>query len=437
MIASCRCRVIVASLVLMFTPYCVVPAAEPEPGAAPIPVTGAADPRLAAFDELMKSFLQEHKLPGAALAVTRQGKLVYSRGFGYADLENKTPVEPDSLFRIASISKPITAVATLQLVEQGKLHLDDRVVELLDVKPHIEEGKVPDPRLQRITVRQLLQHTSGWDRDKSFDPMFRPITIARVLKVPAPAGPDAVISYMFGRELDFNPGERYAYSNLGYCILGRIIEKLTGQKYDDYVKEHVLHPVGATATRLGRTLPEFRAAGEVKYYEPDNPTGKTVFIGGNGSEGNTPEKVPLPYGTWHLEAMDSHGGWISSAPDLVRFASAFDKPAECRLLKAVTIGTMFNRPEGSAGYEPDGRAKPFYYALGWNVRPDQPGTGLTAQWHTGSLDGTSTILVRRSDGLCWAVLFNSRNGAPSAQAPSRKIDPLVHEAVRKVSEWPE
>lgn len=437
---TCRApRLVVALLIALFP--LGLSAQTPEPkGTDPVPSTGDSDPRLAAFDTMMKSFVEEHKIPGAALAVTRNGKLVYSRGFGYADVENKVVVEPNALFRIASISKPITAVAILQLVEQGKLHLDRRVVELLDIQPHVEEGKTPDPRLKDITIRHLLQHTSGWDRDKSFDPMFRPIVIARALKVPPPAGPEHVISYMFGRELDFNPGERYAYSNLGYCILGRIIEKLTGKRYDEYVREQVLKPVGAEATRLGRTLPQYRAEGEVKYYEPNNPTARAVVrdVGGDGSDdGESSPRVPLPYGTWNLEAMDSHGGWISSAPDLVRFASSFDVPAECKLLKPVTISTMFTRPEWGAGFNDDGTPRPFYYSLGWTVRPNHPHSGLTTQWHTGSLDGTSTILVRRSDRLCWAVLFNTRNGAPSASAPSRKIDPLVHETANKITEWPE
>jgi N-acyl-D-amino-acid deacylase len=439
-----RSRIIAAALISLIATNLLAQAPELRK-TDPVPVTGVTDARLAPFDDLMKAFVEEHKIPGAALAITRNGMLVYSRGFGYADVENKIPVEPNSLFRIASISKPITAVAILHLVEQGKLHLDRRVVEVLDIKPHVEEGKTPDARLKEITVRQLLQHTAGWDRSKSFEPMFRPIIIARTLKVPPPAGPESVISYMFGRDLDFAPGERYAYSNLGYCILGRIIEKLGGKPYEEYVREHVLKPVGAEATRLGRTLPQFRADGEVKYYEPNNPTGRAVVLDGDGAEEGDAENarewapyVPLPYGTWYLEAMDSHGGWISSAPDLVRFASAFDVPSECKLLKPLTIATMFGRPEWGAGYENDGTPRAYYYALGWQVSPNHPRTGISTQWHTGTLDGTSTILVLRSDRLCWAVLFNTRNGAATATAtPSRKIDPLVHETVNKITEWPE
>ena len=131
-------------------------------------VTGRHDPALASFDDLMTSFVKTHKVPGASLAVTRQGQLMYARGFGYADLEKKQPVEPDSQFRIASISKPITAVAILQLVEQGKLKLTDRVFKILKPKPHFEnrEGRV-DPRLEQVTILHCLQHSGGWDRGVS------------------------------------------------------------------------------------------------------------------------------------------------------------------------------------------------------------------------------------------------------------------------------
>jgi N-acyl-D-amino-acid deacylase len=270
----------------------------------------------------------------------RHGRLIYARGFGLADIEADEPVRPDSLFRIASVSKPITAVAVLQLVEQGKLGLDDKAFERLHGDPAFNPHGTPDPRLRQVTIRQLLRHTGGWDRDVSFDPMFRPIEIARELDVDAPAGTSAVIRYMGGKPLDFNPGERYAYSNYGYCVLGRLIEKASGQPYEAYVKEHVLLPLGITRMKLGHTLLEDRAEGEVKYYEPEGKPEPAVVGKNIGQD------APLPYGAWYLEAMDAHGGWIASAVDLVRFAAAFDDPARCPLLKAGTIAEMFARPEG-------------------------------------------------------------------------------------------
>ena len=133
--------------------------------------TGPAAPKLAAYDELMTRFMREHKPPGAALAVAYHGRLVYARGFGHADVEKQEPVRPTSLFRIASISKPFTATAVMHLVEKGKLKLDDRVFPLLKLEPHLEPGDRMDPRWREITVQQCLQHTGGWNRDKSFDPM--------------------------------------------------------------------------------------------------------------------------------------------------------------------------------------------------------------------------------------------------------------------------
>lgn len=389
--------------------------------------TGNSDPKMVPFDELLTSFVAEQKLPGAAVAVAREGRLVYSRGFGDSDVAARTPVEPDSLFRIASISKPVTAVAILQLAEQGRLNLDERAFDRFQGDDRFAPLGTPDPRTATVTIRQLLRHTGGWDRDVSFDPMFRPIEIARALNVNPPAGPAEIIRYMGGQPLDFAPGERYAYSNYGYCVLGRLIEKISGQPYEVYVKENVLKPLGITRMQLGKTLRDARAAGEVCYYESSEKRGPAVLGPDLGKD------VELPYGTWNLEAMDAHGGWIASAVDLVRFSSAFDDAAHRPILNPASIAEMFARPEGLPGHDAAGDPKAFYYSLGWMVRP-RPQGGFTA-WHTGSLDGTSAILVRRCDGITWAVLFNTRNSAPD-KAPARLIDPLMHIAADKVTSWP-
>jgi N-acyl-D-amino-acid deacylase len=193
-----------------------------------------------AFDREVESFMQLRKVPGGALAVVKDRRLVYARGYGWADREKQLAAKPDSLFRIASISKPITAVAVLKLVQERRLDLEARAFELIDLPAFLPEGKSADARLQRITIRQLLQHTGGWDRDKSFDPMFRCREISKTLGTPCPPGPREIIRYMLGQPLDFDPATRYAYSNLGYCVLGRVIEKITGLAYDKYVQEQVL-----------------------------------------------------------------------------------------------------------------------------------------------------------------------------------------------------
>jgi N-acyl-D-amino-acid deacylase len=388
---------------------------------AKIPATGPTDPRFAPFDQMMLDFLEKNpKIPGAAITVAKNGRIVYSRGFGHADA--KTAVEPDSKFRIASISKPITAAAILRLIEQGKLKLDDHVFELLAL---VEPKKGFDPRWKDITIRHLLQHTGGWDRGKSFDAMFINEKICSQLKIPSPAMPGDILRYMLEQPLDFDPGARYAYSNLGYSILGRVIEKVTGGPYEDFVLREVLVPVGAKETRLGKTAEKDRMPAEV-HYESGDRKGKSILAF------NVGQKVNYPYGGWCLELMDSHGGWVSTAPDLVRFASAFDDPAKCKVLKAASIETMFARPDGLPGHDKDGKPTATYYGCGWNVRP--VGANGRNTWHSGLFAGTSTLLVRRSDGLTWAVLFNG--WTPGDKTGSGLIDPLVHRAADAVKQWP-
>jgi N-acyl-D-amino-acid deacylase len=388
--------------------------------------TGQLDGGLAAFDEQLRAFVDRHSIPGLAVAVTDHGRLVHARGYGYADLAAGEPVQPTSLFRIASLSKPITAVAILQLVEQGKLKLDDKVFDVLDRNRAITDaGDKFDPRQRDITIRHLLEHRGGWDRDVSFDGMFRSVQFAKLLDVPAPAGAEDVIRAMMRTKLDFDPGERYAYSNYGYNLLGRVIEKLTGQPYDVTIKERVLAPIGVTAMRIGATRLDGRAANEVRYYQPG--TGTSVFQADLGQE------TPWAYGGWNLEAMDAHGAWIASAVDLARFATAFDDPDHCPILSRESIDLMYGRPPGLAGHDEKGQPKDVYYSLGWLNRVQ--GAGQINHWHTGSLNGTATILIRRCDGRNFVGLLNTRISPRSAHL-GRDLDATLMEASKSITEWP-
>ncbi|HEY3788651.1 MAG TPA: serine hydrolase domain-containing protein, partial [Urbifossiella sp.] len=273
-------------------------------------VTSAdADRQFAPFDKMMQNFLAAHGVPGGSIAVSRNREIVYSNGFGLANVEKKQAVYADSLFRIASISKPITAVAMLRLVDAGKVKLDEPVLKFVRLKPHLEAGQKMDPRWHLITVRHCLQHTGGWDRDKSGDPIGIPRKIAMALKQELPVAPEDVVRYMMGRPLDFDPGLEFSYSNLGYLVLGRIIETVTGRKYEEYVRKEVLAPLGIQRMQLGRALPENRAKGEVHYYDSKKATGRCLYPPRFGV------RVPFPDGAANLEAYESHGGWIASAAD--------------------------------------------------------------------------------------------------------------------------
>jgi CubicO group peptidase (beta-lactamase class C family) len=372
---------------------------------------------------MMLKFLEDNQVPGASLAVTKDGRLVYARGFGHADPQAGLPVQPSMRFRIASISKPITAAAILKLAEMGLLKLDDHVFALLGIVLPTNA----DPRLPKITIKHLLQHTAGWNRDKSFDPMFRPLVIAKDQKVKPPAKPIDIIHYMTHHKLDFDPGSRYAYSNFGYCILGRVIEKVSGESYETFVQKNIFDPIGVKHTQLGHTLTT--AKNEVKYIDEKHRTANAV-VGPNFDK-----PVPLPYGAWYLEAMDSHGGWISTAADLVRFAAALDRPKESKILQAASIMAMFARPDGLAGHDTKGKPLEVFYGCGWQIRT-VGGEESFNTWHNGALDGTATILVRRFDGLCWAVLFNTRSNGKGANLTCM-VDALVHQAADKVKHWPQ
>ena len=361
-------------------------------------------PPLGSFDDAMDAFMRKRGVPGGALAVVRDGRLVYAKGYGWADAEGKVPVSPTSLFRIASISKPVTAVAALALAARGKLDLDAPAFGLLGLRP----GEKGDPRLAAVTVRQLLHHTGGWDRARG-DPMFKPVEIAGAAGKPPPADPDAILRWMLDRPLDFEPGSRHVYSNFGYCVLGRVLEKVSGEPYGACVRKAVLEPMGISRMRLGRSLPEDRAADEVRYYQPGKGV-RPVFARVEEKE------VPVPYGGFCLEAMDAHGGWLASAVDLARFASSLE-----RVLDAKGIGTLFEPPPGL-------EAGDVWYGCGWMVRC--VGGGKRNTWHGGSLPGTHTLLVRRHDGLAWVVLFNQRSPTDG------EIDPALHRAADAVREWP-
>jgi CubicO group peptidase (beta-lactamase class C family) len=382
---------------------------------ADIAATGQPAPRLAAFDALVTRLLQKYEVPGAALAVVKDGRLVLARGYGLADVDRQEPVQPDSLFRIASLSKPFTSAAILTLVERGKLRLDDRAFARLGL------GEPADPRVKRITIRELLLHAGGWNRDGGFDPMFIPFKAANAVGARPPASCETVIRYMLTQPLQFDPGSAMHYSNFGYCVLGRVIEKVTGERYEDYVRGAVLAPIGITRMRVGHSLLAERAPGEVRYYEfAGAPLVRSVFP-------SHPGQVSSPYGGWYLEAMDSHGGWIASPIDLVRFIAHLDGTLKPAPLSPATVAEMIAKPAGNLATDPD-----VWYGLGWQVRRVSP--GASNWWHNGSLEGTTTLMVRASQGMDWALLFN---GSPRQQSKLfDEMDQGLWQAAGTVRQWP-
>ena len=359
-------------------------------------------PELSVLDQTMKDFMLSRKVSAGSLAITYNSRLVFARGYTWSKADLPA-TEPTSLFRIASLSKPITSAGILKLVEDNQISLDDIVIEILPFRA--PEGEIPDPNLETITILHLLEHLGGWDRGKTFDPMFADKKISKALGVPLPVTQADIITFMNGQPLQYEPGTKYTYSNYGYCLLGRVIEEKTDLSYAEYIKKNILSPLGITRMQIGHSKLEDRVSDEVTYESKDES----------------------PYGTFNLENMDSHGGWLASAPDLVRFATAFDNAAHCPILSAESIETMFSLPATIARENYESGEK--YYACGWGVR--DYGNGRRNTWHTGSLPGCHTFMARWSNGVNCVVLFNKRGDGFDA------IDPLLWEAVKSISDWPE
>jgi N-acyl-D-amino-acid deacylase len=258
--------------------------------------------------------------------------------------------------------------------------------------------------------------------------MFIPFKAAKAQGVSPPADAATIIRYMLRQPLDFDPGQKYAYSNFGYCLLGRILEQATGKGYEQATRELVLEPCGAASLRLGRTLPAERSPGEVAYYDqPPEELARSVFADVEG-------EVPWPDGGFYLEAMDAHGGWIGSAPDLLRFATAIEGRRGEALLKPESLQLLAARPA-----PPVSQTGPTFYGLGWMIRQVEKDSDWRRSnwWHTGSLPGTAALLVRTGEDMAWAALFNTRAPGAGSGKFAAELDALMWEAARGVKQWPE
>jgi N-acyl-D-amino-acid deacylase len=370
---------------LLFT---LLPALLIAEDSAKIPAVGFVDSNLASLDELMSTILRRFDLPGAQLAISKDGRLVHDRAYGYADIDKKQKVRRDSLFRIASVSKVITQVAVLRLVDQGLLKLDDRAFEILkDFMP--PAGSNADPRLKKVTIHQLLRHEGGWDSSKSFDPMFLPWSRKAAAAVGAaePSSCETIIRFMMSVPLDFDPGSRSAYSNFGYCVLGRVVEAVLSQNgrresYEAFVQREILKPAGIGDMRLAGTRLSERARREVRYYHQNNQT-EWPYLTESVYPGEGP--VPWAYGGYYLGATDAHGGWLGTAVDIVRVVIAIDGQRGRALLSPASANTLMNLPKKAPI-----PGEPFHVA------------------HAGALQGCcSALLYRRKDGVALGFTANS------------------------------
>jgi N-acyl-D-amino-acid deacylase len=325
----------------------------PKLDASKIPVSGKEDSALKPVDEAIRKFMVEKGVGAATFALSRNGKVLHERVFGWADADLKVPLEPGVKMRVASMVKPVVSAAIHTLISDGKLKADDRVFEVLELSKY-DEAKSCDARFKEVTIQQLLDHKGGWDRDKSGDLTTRSSKITEMFRIKLEEmEPMHIVRYGLTEPMDFDPGERYVYCNFGYIMLARVIEQKSGQKFMDYVKATVGKKAGAESFSLSASDARDRQAGESWYcYHPEYAQ----------------KEIPLSFRT---EARDGAGALACTAADYCRFLEAYwisGKP----------------RTSGNARYS-----------------------------FNGSHAGVTAICAQRADGINYAVIVNRRGGGAS------------------------
>lgn len=338
---------------------------EPKP-ADPKPKEPETQKDIMAVDNAVQTFMKKYNIPGGSLAVSKNDKLVYQKGYGYADVDKKEEVTPEHIFRLASVSKAYTGVAVLLLVQQAKLSLSDKVFGAGAILG-TQYGKPPyNNNLAAMTVKDLLLNISGsWGAATGGD----------VIDLNPQFTNDQMLDWIIStRPNPRAPGELYDYSNVNFWIAGRIIEKISGKKYIDFVKENIVKPIGAEHTDIaGKTLADLKPK-EVKYY---------------GQETD----APYVYGI-SFPRRDADGGITATAPDLLRFVNAIDGLSGRPDILTGASRTLLNTTSKTNDY----------YGLGLGVWKEQ-----NLIYSYGSLPGTRAgFMCNNGNGLSVAILFNSR-----------------------------
>ncbi|MFK7750234.1 MAG: serine hydrolase [Kordia sp.] len=349
------------------------------------------------LDAKVKKVMKDFKVPAVTIGIVKDGKLVYAKGYGYGDKEKKIIASATSLLRLASVSKPITSVAIMKLVEQGKLKLSDKVLGKNSILGTTYAKLSLGNREKAITVQQLLEHTAGgdtWDnnldpegKDKWSDPMFQKRILNRK---------QHINWVLRRRNPTHKPGTYYQYSNFGYNLLGRIIEKKTGKSYESYLRNSILKKCGISQMFIGNNKKKDAHYKEVVYYSDRKPY------------------------DLQMTRMDSHGGWIGSSVDLMKFMVRVDgQNSKKDILKKSTIKTMTK-----------GSSVNSKYAKGWSVRG--------GNWaHGGSMAGTGTTLKKMDNGISYVILTNFdkkyKKGDPTHRGELKKA---VEKGIGAIKSWP-
>lgn len=333
-----------------------------------LPALAASAPDdLAAYADRLLAEAYPADEPGAAALVTRNGQIVLRKGYGLADPELSVPIRPDMVFQIGSVTKQFTAVGILMLAERGLLSVED------DITRHLPDYPTHG---QKITIEHLLTHTSGIPSYTNLDEDWLP-RVREDLKV------QELIDIFKDKPLDFAPGERWAYNNSAYVLLGAVIEKLTGKAYEDFVEQEILAPAGMTASRYGSN--EEIVPGRMDGYDK-----------------NAKGYHRAPYLSWTHPY--SAGALLSTVDDLARWADALSTG---KLLKSASTARMTAPGKLTSGI-------PTHYGYGVGISEY---AGRTIVEHGGNTFGFAADLLRvPEEGLVVVILSNDNSKDPEPVA---------------------
>jgi CubicO group peptidase (beta-lactamase class C family) len=349
------------------------------------------------IDKWMSGQRDYDRLPGISIAVVKDQDIVWSKGYGYADVEKKSPMQPQSICSICSISKLFTSVAVMQLVEQGKIRLDDSIAAVLPSFNLKQQFAESGP----ITIRSLLTHSSGLPRESDY-----PYWSAPDFNFPS----QNEVNQKLGSQSTLYPASTYfQYSNLGMTILGELVEHISGIPYEQYVEENILKPL-----RLADTHP----------FLPEKLWGDKMATGYNGMhrDGHR-DKMPF----FKAKGIAPAAGFSSSAEDLARFASwqfrLLSKGGK-EILRASTLRDM----QRVQFLDPDWKTA---YGLGFAV---QDFNGSTLVGHGGSCPGYLSLLTMDiKEKLAIVVMINAQGESLPKYADA--IYNVLKKAIRPDNKW--
>lgn len=339
---------------------------------------------LSGMNRDVRKYMEKWELHGAALAVVRNDSLVYAKGYGWADEEKREEMRPGTLMRVASVSKLITAAGIMSLCERGVLHLEDKVyAEGGVLADSLHRKAALDTNWNRITVEHLLRHEAGF----FIDPMFSSLKVRSVLGLKRSPAADDFIDYTLSKRARFVPGTDSRYSNTGYVILSRIIERLSGLDYETFIKDCLLKPAGCFDFHIAGNYYTERHPGEARYYPHEKDD--TRLVDEFNASGR---KVERCYGGNNVTVLSGAGAWCCSAVELARFIASIDGRDETPdVLRKSSVRTMTESNDSL-----------HRYSIGWNfTRPEQG-------WRrTGTFSGTSALIYYFPDGECWIFITNT------------------------------